>query len=157
MSDLVEVAVPDGTVYLLPSLSVPMAAGAMAAIGSTTAITGPMSAALMTVFLQPAPIGAIAGWTLTKPDLSPEDLTGEAIARRLTWTNGGLEVANRCSELYTADLFAPFAPASQKPLRRGPMDHLTPVTPRSGSKHPKQSKRSSPNGTAGMHSVVPAP
>jgi hypothetical protein len=153
----VEVTVPDGIVYLIPTISVPMAAGAMAAIGDTVALTGPMSAALMTVFLQPAPTGAIAGWTLVDDNLEAEKLTSENIARRLTWTNGGLEVANKCSELYTADLFAPFAPASSTSSPPTPMDHLISAKQGSGSKRRKHSKPSSLNGTAGMQSVVPAP
>jgi hypothetical protein len=153
----VEVRVPDGIVYLIPSLSVSMAAGALAAMEGTPATEGSMQATLVSVFMQPAPRGAIAGWTLVTPELEPEELTDDAIARRLTWGRGGLEVAEKCNELYAGDLFRPLVARQQKSSRATPKDHLTSVTPRSGSQPRKPSKRSSPNGTAGMQSVVPAP
>ena len=153
----VEVTVPSGIVYLIPSLSVPMASGVLAALEGTPATEGSMQATMMSVFLQPAPRGAIAGWTLVDEHLEPEELTDEAIARRLSWNDGGLEVAEKCNELYAGDLLRPLVARQQKSSPAMPRDHLMSVTPTSGSKHRKQSKRSSPNGTAGMQSVVPAP
>lgn len=167
MSSNVEVTVPKGTVYLIPTVSVPMAMGALAAMEGTPATEASMQAMLVSVFLQPTPQGAIAGWTFYEtPDPVPEDWNGlpvavpvthETIARLLPWTDGGLEVAEMCNELYAADLFRPLQARRQKSSPPGPMDHLMPATPSSGSKHRKRSKRSSQNGTAGMRSVVPAP
>ena len=162
----VEVTVPSGTVYLIPTLSVPMAAGALAAMEGTPATEGSMQATLIAVFLQPVPRGAVAGWTFReKPDPLPSDwdglpapvpVTDDNIARLLPWGDGGMEVAEKCNELYAGDLFRPLLARQQKSSPPGPMDHLTPATPRRGSKHPKRSRPSSPNGTAGMQSVVPA-
>ena len=166
MSEPVEVAVPGGTVYLIPQLSNPMAMGMLAAMEGTPADVPSMTATFVAVAFQPTPRGAIAGWTFTEtPDPIPPlwdglpvpvELTDANIERLLTWTKGGKEVAEKCSELYTADLFAPFTATPPRSSRRGPMDHLTSATPRSGSHRPKQSKPSSPNGSAGMSSVAPA-
>jgi hypothetical protein len=162
----VGVKVPGGTVYLIDSLSVPMAAGALAAMEGTPATEGSMQATLVAVFLQPVPRGAIEGWTFMEKPANPVadwnglpeavPVTDENIARLLPWGKGGLEVAEKCNELYAGDLFTPLVARHRKSLQDIPKDHLTSATPVSGSKHPKRSKRSSQNGTAGMHSVVPA-
>jgi hypothetical protein len=125
-----------------------------------------MQATLVAIFLQPVPRGAIAGWSFLEKPANPGSdwnglpepvpLTDENIARLLPWGKGGLEVAEKCNELYAGDLFAPLVARQAKLLQGTPRDHLTSVTPQSGSKRPKRSKRSSQNGTAGMHSVVPA-
>ena len=160
MSDNVEVTVPGGTVYLIGQLSNPMAMGRLAAMVGTPADGPSMTATFVAVAFQPVPRGAIAGWSFHEdsdkgvPELV--EVTDANIARLLSWTKGGKEVAEKCSELYTADLFAPFGVARQKSSRRGPTDHLTSRTPRSGSPRPKPSKPSSPNGSAGMSSVAPA-
>lgn len=160
MSDNVEVAVPGGAVYLIPILSNPMAMGMLAAMEGTPADVPSMTATFVAVAFQPVPRGAIAGWTFhedgDKGLPEPVPVTDENIARLLTWTQGGKEVAEKCSELYTADLFAPFGVARPKSSRRTPTDHLTSQTRKSGSPRPKQSKPSSPNGSAGMSSVAPA-
>ncbi len=161
MSDPVEVTVPGGTVYLIPTLSNPMAMGMLAAMEGTPADVPSMTATFVAVAFQPTPRGAISGWTFhedsDKGIPEPIPVTDENIARLLTWTQGGKEVAEKCSELYTADLFAPFAVATQrKPSRPTPMDHLTSQTRKSGSPRQRQSKPSSPNGSAGMSSVAPA-
>ena len=160
MTDPIEVAVPGGTVYLIPTLSNPMAMGMLAAMEGTPADVPSMTATFVAVAMQPAPRGAITGWTFhedgDKGLPEPVPVTDANIARLLTWTQGGKEVAEKCSELYTADLFAPFGVARPKSSRRGPTDHLTSAKPRSGSPRPKQSKPSSPNGSAGMSSVAPA-
>ena len=153
----VEVAVPSGTVYLIPTLSVSMAAGALAAMEGTPATEASMQATLVAVFMQPAPRGAISRWTLVDDHLEPEPLTDEAIARRLSWGEGGMEVAEKCNELYAGDLFAPLVARQQRSSPVTPKDHLISANPTSGSKHRKPSKRSSQNGTAGMSSVVPVP
>lgn len=167
MTANVEVTVPKGTVYLIPTVSVPMAMGALAAMEGTPATEASMQAMLVSVFLQPTPQGAIAGWTFReKPDPVPADwdglleavpVTHDNIARLLPWGEGGLEVAEMCNELYAGDLFRPLQARRQKSSPPGPKDHLMSATPSSGSKHRKRSKLSSPNGTAGMQSVVPAP
>jgi hypothetical protein len=162
----VSVKVPAGIVYLIDALSVPMAAGALAAMEGTPATEGSMQAMLVSVYLQPVPRGAIEGWTFQEkpsnpaPDWDglpePVPVTDANIARLLSWGKGGMEVAERCNELYAGDLFAPLVERRAKSLQATPKDHLTSATPRSGSTRPKRSKPSSPNGTAGMHSVAPA-
>jgi hypothetical protein len=156
VTERVEVTVPGGIVYLLPRLSVPMAAGLMAALEGTPATEGSMTAMLIAGYLQPYPRGAITGWTLVNDVLEPEELTDESIARRLSWGEGGMEVAERCNELYAADLFAPLVLRRQKSSPDMPTGPSTSVTPLPGGRHPKRSKRSSLNGSAGMVSVGPA-
>jgi hypothetical protein len=154
----VEVAVPRGTVYLIPVLSNPMAMGMLAAMEGTPADVPSMTATFVAVAFQPVPRGAIAGWSFMEGEPLPEPVpvTDENIARLLGWTQGGKEVAEKCSELYTADLFAPFTVGPKRSSRRTPTDHLTSQTRKSGSPRPRQSKPSSPNGSAGMSSVAPA-
>jgi len=157
MSDLVEVTVSKGTVYLLPTISVPMAAGLLAALEGTPATEGSMQATLVAGYLQPVPQGAIAGWTFVDEHLEPVPVTHDSIARLLTWADGGLEIAEKCNELYAGDLFRPLALRRSKSSPPTPTEPSISATPASGSGHRKPSRSSSPNGTAGMASVVPAP
>lgn len=154
---MIEVEVPRGTVYLIPTLSVPMAAGLLAALEGTPATEGSMQATLVAGYLQPVPQGAIAGWTFVDDELQPVPVTLENIERLLTWGDGGLEVAERCNTLYSGDLFRPLAARRSKSLPPSQTGASTSPTPEPGSKRPKHSKPSSPNGTAGMASVVPVP
>ncbi len=153
----VEVEVPDGIVYLVPSLTVPMAAGLLASLEGTPATEGSIQASLVAGYLQPAPRGAIVSWTLVDEKMQPEPLTDESIARRLPWGSGGMEVAEKCNDLYAGDLFRPLALRRSKSSPPGQTGPSISATPKSGSRRPKPSQRSSPNGEAGMTSVVPVP
>lgn len=158
----VAVEVPGGTVYLIPTLSVPMAAGLLAQLDGTPATEGSMQAMLVAGYLQPVPRGAIVGWTGAVfmepggdglPEIAP--VTDANIARLLPWGSGGIEVAEKCNELYAGDLFRPLQLRRSKSLPPSPTGpSMSPIQER-GSEAPKPSKRSSPNGTAGMVSVVP--
>lgn len=152
----VEVTVPGGIVYLIPTLSNAMAAGILAAMEGTPATEASMQATLVAGFLQPVPRGAIAGWSFVE-DFEPVPVTDDNIERLLPWGKGGLEVAEKCNELYAGDLFRPLVARQKKSSPPTPTDASTPVILARGSKHRKRSKPSSPNGTAGMSSVVPAP
>ena len=156
------VELSDGVVHLEPSLTVPMASGAMAALEGTPATAGSMQATLVSIYLQPRPRGGIVGWEgkrFTETDgtgFHVLDVTDENIARLLPWGDGGMEVAEACNSLYAGDLFRPLAQRRAKSSPPGQTDDSTSPNPASGSTPPKHSKRSSPNGTAGMASVAPA-
>lgn len=159
---MIEVEVPKGTVYLIPTVSVPMAAGLLAALEGTPATEGSMQASLVAGYLQPVPRGAIAGWTGDAfSEKGPDGLTAvvpvtdDNIARLLAWGSGGMEVAEKCNELYAGDLFRPLQLRRSKSLPPTPTEPSMSPTPEPGSEPRKPSKRSSPNGTAGMASVVP--
>ena len=163
MNDPVAVAVPRGTVYLAPTLTVPMASGAIAALNETPANEGAMQATLVSVCMQPAPRGAILSWDgprFTRKGENglneTEPLTDEAIIRLLPWGEGGMEVSERFAGLYAEDLFRPLARRHQPSSPPGPIDSSMSPNPEPGSARPKPSRRSSQNGTAGMRSVVPA-
>lgn len=162
-SEPVAVTVPRGTVYLSPLLTVPMASGAIAALNETPANEGAMQATLVSVCMQPAPRGAILSWDGPRFTRKGENglnelvpVTDEAILTLLPWGEGGMEVSERFAGLYAEDLFRPLARRRQQSSPPGAIDSSTSPNPKPGSVHPKPSRRSSPNGTAGMRSVVPA-
>ena len=98
----------------------------------------------------------IVDWTFLDAKNEPEQITPESIERLIPWGNGGLEVANKGDELYAADLFHPLGkrPSTSSPAM--PTETSTSASLPSGPSHPTPSKRSSPDGTAGKLSVVPA-
>jgi hypothetical protein len=165
---LVKVAVSKGTVYLAPKLTVPMGAAAMAVINMAPAGIGPIQAAITGSLFAPAPAGSIVAWEGSRFEhkidgiVQPEELTAEAIERLLPWIDGGSAIAEKIEELYSEDLFRPLAerrskasPPGQTAVSTSAEQSATPDSPSSGSRRPKSSKRSSPNGSAGMRSVVP--
>lgn len=153
-----------GTVYLAPKLTVPMGAGAMAVINTIPEGIAPMQAAITGALFGPAPSGCIIAWDGPRFRRKngegvdePEPITVESVERLLPWWDGGSEIAERIEELYTGDLFRPLA---EKQKKQSPPTQTEPSTsPKtaSGSERPKSSRRSSPNGTAGIASVVPVP
>jgi len=169
MSELVKVAVSKGTVYLAPKLTVPMGAAAMAVINMVPAGIGPMQAAITGSLFAPAPAGGIVAWEGSRFErkgddgiIKSEEITAEAIERLLPWTDGGAAIAEKIEELYSEDLFRPLAerrskasPLTPTAVSTSAEQSGTPGSRSSGSKPPKPSKRSSPNGSAGMRSVAP--
>jgi hypothetical protein len=156
-----KVELHDGTVFLEPTVTVPMAMGALSALEGTPATAASMEAMLVSVYLQPVPAGAIVGWEgarfteTTSDGIHLIDVTADSIKRLIPWTDGGLEVAEKCNSLYAGDLFRPLALRRAKSSPPGPMDDSTSPSPETGSTPRKQSRRSSPNGTAGSMSVAP--
>jgi hypothetical protein len=163
MSGLVKVAVPKGTVYLAPKLTVPMGAAAMAVINSAPEGIGPMQAAITGSLFAPTPSGCIVAWdgsrfqSKTDGIVGTEEITPEAIERLLPWAEGGADIAEQIEKLYSGDLFRPLEERRKRLSADTPTELSTSPKTDGGSKPPKSSKRSSPNGTAGMQSVVPVP
>lgn len=160
----VKVAVPGGAVYLAPKLTVPMGAAAMAVLNGIEPTIGPMQAALTAIYLSPAPSGGIVAWEGARftrkgenglDELEP--ITSESIERLLPWVEGGAEVAEQADALYAGDLFRPLAQRLAKSSPPTPTSESTSPSSAGGSTHPKRSRSSSPNGTAGLTSVVPVP
>lgn len=164
MSDLVKVAVPKGTVYLAPKLTVPMGAAAMAVLNMAPDGVAQVQAAITGALFGPSPSGCIVAWDgarfQKKNDegiVVPEDITTENIERLLPWTEGGADIAEKIEELYTGDLFRPLEERRKKSLPPMQMEPSTSQTIPSGSERPKRSRSSSQNGTAGLVSVAPVP
>lgn len=145
----IPVEVTRGTVFLAPELTVPMAMALATTLADTPATVVQVEAALVSVVLQPPPVGAVVGWDFTeRGQIVP--LTTENIARLVPWDEGGLALAEKANDLYLERYLRPFLPAG--PTRSSPpmpMDHLTSATNGSGPKRAKGSSRSSRNGTAG--------
>ena len=163
MSERVKVAVPRGTVYLAPRLTVPMGAAAMAVLNGVPPTIPAMQAALTSIYLSPAPAGGIVAWSFIDDKLEPEAITPDNIERLIPWAEGGADVAEKADELYAGDLFRPLAQRRSKASPPTPTAVSTSATPSetpesrpSGSRHPKSPRQSSPNGSAGMRSVAPA-
>ena len=152
-------------VLLAPKLTVPMGAAAMAVLNGVDPTIGAMQAALTAIYLSPVPAGGVVAWSFVRegkddkgtPIVVPEEVTPENIERLIGWTQGGSEVASKADELYAGDLFRPLAQRLAKSSPPTSTDESTSPNTATGSKHQKPSKQSSPNGTAGMRSVVPVP
>lgn len=173
MSEPVEIRVREGDcpcpghphafeiVYVEPRLTNPIAVGAMSALEDAPAYQPAVLARLTEVYLA---LG-IRRWTfqravadeagaVTGSEMIP--ISPASIEDCIPWASGGREVANQLDKLYSADLFRPLAVARSTSSPPTPMEPSMSRIPASGSTHRKRSRRSSPNGTAGMRSVVPA-
>ena len=60
------VKVTRGTVFLAPELTVPMAMALATTLADTPATVVQVEAALVSVVLQPPPVGAVVGWDFTE-------------------------------------------------------------------------------------------
>ncbi len=98
----------------------------------------------------------VKGWSLVDDTGNPELVTPDNIARRLPYSQGGYEVAERANELYNETVMRPLLSAREKSLPPSPTDDSTPLMNGTGPKHPKPSSPSSPTGTAGNQSEAPA-
>ena len=153
----VRVDVPDGEwVNLSDSVTVPMGAAAYAALEGAPATSAAIVGILASVYIAPAPYGGIEGWSFSE-DGQPVPLTAANIARLLTWSGGGKEVAEKANELYSEELFRPLVSRRSK----SSPDGLTVVTSANGhsgrtKNGAKGSKRSSLTDTAGRPSEAAA-
>lgn len=148
-------------VLLAPKLTIPMGTAAMAVINTTVGKIPNMQAAMTEIFFGPPPAGAIVGWSFVNEKLEPEEITSENIERLIPWTEGGAEVAREIDDLYSGDIFRPLAQRRSKASPRmstavstSAERSETPEPSSIQSKPRKSSRSSSPNGTAGMRSVV---
>lgn len=143
-------------VMLAPELTVPMGAAAFAALDGTPPTVSAMTAALVAVYLAPAPRGAIVGWTMVDAEGKPEEITEATIARLLPWAAGGLDLAERATQLYAGELFRPLADGRRRSSLRTQTAPSTSVNPASGSERVTPLRRSSRGPTDGTRSEVPA-
>ena len=141
---MIEVVVPcscpgkpheQDTVSLLPTMDVRIGSAAMAAMKAAPSSIPDLEGALSGAFLHFGP----RAWTLVDERGDPLPLTIENIDERLSWVNGGMEVAEKANELYAGDLFAPFARRAPKTVtkrkasRSGQTASSTSPTPEPGS------------------------
>lgn len=117
------------TVSLLPKMDVRIGSAAMAAMRETPSTVSDVEGALSGAFLHFGP----REWTFTDAKGEPLPVTPENIDERLTWANGGMEVAEKANELYAGDLFAPLVRRMPKASPSGPTDDSTSASPESGS------------------------
>lgn len=142
---------PGDAVFLHPSVTIPIGQAAFSALdGMTTGAE--YQGILAQIYLH----FGITGWTFTDAEGVSVPVTSANIDERLTWAHGGHTVAQRADELYSADVFAPLAARLSMSSGGGPKGPSTSATLPSGSKRPKHSRPSSPNGSAGRPSVAPA-
>lgn len=128
----------DGWVELHPKVTIPIGIAALSVIkqGGGQAV---IEAGLAEVYLR----YGIARWSF------PDAVTPEAIATRLPYGAGGLEVAEAADALYSEDVIRPLALRLARSLPSTPPPRSTSASSRTGSKHQTHSGRSSRNGTAG--------
>ncbi len=98
----------------------------------------------------------VKGWSLVDDTGNPEPVTPDSIARRLRYSQGGYEVAERANELYNTAVMRPLLTAAEKSSPPSPPDSSTPPMNGTGPKPLRPSKRSSPTATAGTTSEAPA-
>jgi len=149
MADLVTVTLPDGNwVRLAPHLSLTAGAGVMAAIRGAESTNAEVEAAIAAAFLRQG----IIAWSMVDADGKPLPITNANIDARLDWVTAH-DVAEKCNELYAADLFRPFLPKIAKSSLPGPKDASTSLPTESGATLPTPSKPSSRHGSAGKRSA----
>ena len=152
MAEPVLVTLPDGNwVKLAPRLSLTAGAGVMAAIRGAESTESEVEAAISAAFLR----HGIVEWSFTDEDKkgkkTPTPITNAAIDARLDWATAH-DVAEKCNELYAADLFRPLlskmamsSPTGPKPASMSPLKD-------SGDQPPVPFKPSSRHGTGGKRS-----
>ena len=144
------VTVPIGEhdwVRLAPRLSLTAGAGVMAAIRGAESTESEVEAAIAAAFLR----HGIVEWSFRDADGKPVPITNAAISDLLDWATA-LDVAEKCKELYAADLFRPLVSRMAKSSPTGPKDGLTSLPTASGAPHQVPSKPSSRHGTGGKRS-----
>ena len=152
MAELVTVPIGEHDwVRLAPRLSLTAGAGVMAAIRGAESTESEVEAAIAAAFLR----HGIVEWSFTTEDKDgkklPVPITNATIDDRLDWATAH-EVAEKCNELYAADLFRPLVSRMAKSSPTGPKDGLTSLPTASGAPLPVPSKPSSRHGTGGKRS-----
>ncbi len=137
------------TVFLAPVLTTPMGMAMATTLGAPPYTNAHVQAALVDAALAPPPTGGIVDWTKYNDKDEREPITYESIARLLPFDNGGLEVAERATELYAESYLRPILRRLGLSLPPTPTVPSTSPSNGSGKKRPKHSRRSSLNGSAG--------
>lgn len=134
---MIDITVPcscPGTPHEQDTVSIPEVLDARLGAAGTYAVQmnseiADMEGGIAAAWLHNAP----RAWTLIDDKGDPLPITATNIDARLTWKNGGMEVAEKANALYAGDLFAPLVARSQKPSRRGRTATSTSPTPSNGS------------------------
>ena len=152
MAEPVLVTLPDGNwVRLAPRLSLTAGAGVMAAIRGAETTESEVEAAIAAAFLR----HGIIEWSFTDADKegkkTPTPITNATIDERLDWATAH-DVAEKCNELYAADLFRPLLSKMAKSSPTGPNGASTSPLTASGPTPPVPSKPSSRHGSGGKRS-----
>jgi hypothetical protein len=141
--DVVTVTLPDGNwVRLAPRLSVPMGAAVMAAIRNAESTESEVEAAIAAAFLR----HGIVEWSFKNGEGQPAPISNATINEHLDWVTAH-EVAEKCNDLYAADLFRPLLQRMAKSSPTGLKDVSTLVPTVSGLTLPQPSKPSSRHAT----------
>ena len=148
----------DDWVDLAPKLSATAGAAAWAAMRSAEATAADMEAAVSQAFLRHNIVAwSFTGDAATDGRRDPLPVTNANITELLDWASAHA-VAEKCDELYAADLFAPLATRLATSSSDGQTDESTSAPTPSGETPQTPSTPSSPDATEdGMPSEVPAP
>jgi len=139
------------TVTLASEVSIPLGTAA-AYILQTATHTATTIGELSQVYLH----YGVVGWSLLDDTGNPVPVNPDTVRTLLTYDHGGMEVAEAANILYAPKVMRPLLARSAKSSPSGPTDDSTPLTNGSGRKRRPPSLPSSPTGTAGQASVVPA-
>ncbi len=119
---------PEDTVYLTPVVDVRIGQAATNALRDTPMTISDVEGALAGAFLHFGP----REWTFVDEKGEDLPLTAANIDERLTWNTGGMEVAEKCDELYAGDVIAPLVRRMSKASPSGQTESSTSATPSSG-------------------------
>jgi hypothetical protein len=104
-------------------------------------------AAVQTALVRAYLPAVIRRWSFIEPDgtggLRPVPVTRANMDRLIPWPNGGLDLADKCDELYSGALLAPLVARMSKSSQPGPTDDSTSPSLPSGSALPEPSAPSS--------------
>jgi len=139
------------TVTLAQEVSIPLGTAA-AYILQTATHTATTIGELSQVYLH----YGVVGWSLVDEKGNPVSVNPDTVRAHLTYDHGGMEVAEAANVLYAPKVMRPLLARSAKSSSHGPTDDSTRLTNGSGPKRRRPSLPSSPTGTAGQASVVPA-
>lgn len=137
-------------VYLEPTLTLPMAITAYAAMRQAGTDRARMEGALVSSYF-PASIRA---WTFTDDEGKLVPINDTTFAELVPWYAGGYELADRADGLYSEQLMRPLVGGRSKSSPAGSTETSTSASPVSGSRLPKRSRQSLRNGQAGKPSVA---
>lgn len=157
---MIEVVVPcscparheQDSVYLAPELDVRIGVAATVVLRQMPDRIEDQQAALAGVYLH----HAIRDWTFTDEKGDPLPITMETIDERLTFDQGGFEIADKAAELYHERLFAPLVRRRSRASSGGPTDASTSPTPEPGSDTDSSDKPSLHAVTGGKRSAAKA-
>lgn len=140
------------TVTLTPTLTLPMASAALAAINAGEATASAMQQGIIEAYL---PAG-IREWTFTDEQRKPVPISRDNMERLLPWDKGGMELAEAADALYSETLMRPLVARIERLSEPSPTEPSTPPSPPFGPPPPVRLEPSSPDESAGKLYAVRA-